>query len=161
MKFDIDKADFANPNHCSGIVDVLNSYATDEIGRGNPLSEDVRKRLVSELSNHPAAFVLMAFVDSQAVGIAICFMGFSTFQARPLLNIHDLAVLPEFRGLGIGRALLNTVEAYAIERGCCKLTLEVREDNRRAFGLYERFGFGDFVAGNSTVRTRFLSKSIH
>ena len=161
MKFDIYKADFANPNHCSGIVDVLNSYATDEIGRGNTLSEDVRKRLISELNKHPAAFVLLAFVDGQAVGLAICFMGFSTFQACPLLNIHDLAVLPEFRAHGIGRALLSKVEAYAMERGCCKLTLEVREDNPRALGLYERFGFGDLMVGNSTVRTRFLSKSIH
>ncbi|MDP7573186.1 MAG: GNAT family N-acetyltransferase, partial [Myxococcota bacterium] len=91
------------------------------------------------------------------VGVAVCFLGFSTFQARPLLNIHDLAVLPEWRGRGVGRALLAAAEDRARQRGCCKLTLEVQDSNRRALQLYERFGFSDFVIGDSGP-TRFLAK---
>jgi len=83
-------------------------------------------------------------------------LGFSTFQARPLLNIHDLAVVPDWRGQGIGRALLEAVEVEAIQRGCCKITLEVQDANRQARGLYERYGFADFVVANSP--TRFLCK---
>jgi len=103
--------------------------------------------------------VLLAVSEGRPVGVAVCFLGFSTFQARPLLNIHDLAVLPEWRGKGIGRALLAHVEDRARRRGCCKLTLEVLDDNARARGLYESLGFSDFVVGDSAP-TLFLTKAL-
>jgi ribosomal protein S18 acetylase RimI-like enzyme len=58
-----------------------------------------------------------------------------------LINIHDLAVTAECRGQGVGRRLLEGVEAKARALGCGKVTLEVREDNVSARGLYRRFGF--------------------
>lgn len=158
VKVDIREADFSNPAHCAGIVAVLNSYAADPVGGEEPLTQQVQERLVPALRDHPTALVLLAFADQHAVGVAVCFLGFSTFQARPLLNVHDLAVVPEYRGKGIGRALLTAAEAQALRRGCCKLTLEVQDDNRRARGLYESFGFADFVVNNSA--TRFLSKPL-
>ncbi len=75
------------------------------------------------------------------MGIAVCFIGFSTFAARPLINIHDLAVLPEGRGNGVGRKLLTAVERKAREMNCCKVTLEVLENNRRALKVYAAAGF--------------------
>jgi GNAT superfamily N-acetyltransferase len=158
MTVDVRVADFANPAHCSAVIDVLDTYAADPIGGGVPLACDVRERLVPALSAHPTALILLAFDERRPVGIAVCFVGFSTFQARALLNIHDLAVIPACRGRGIGRALLTAAEAQAVQRGCCKLTLEVQDDNRRARALYERFGFADFVVGASP--TRFLSKNL-
>ena len=89
----------------------------------------------------------------------VCFFGLSTFQARPLLNIHDLAVVPEYLGKGIGRALLSAAETRARRHGCCRLTLEVQDDNQWARSLYESFGFEDFIVGNSAP-TRFLSKAL-
>ena len=158
MDVRIREADCANPVDGAGVVDVLNSYASDPIGGGQPLSPEVRERLPLGLRDHPTTLVLLAFVKERPVGVAVCFFGFSTFQARPLLNIHDLAVVPEWRGQGIGGALLEAVEAKAIRRGCCKITLEVQDANRRARGLYERNGFADFVIGNSP--TRFLCKPL-
>jgi len=158
MNLEISDADFANPAHCAGIVEVLNSYAIDPVGGGEALSADVRQRLVPALREHPTALVLIAFVDRRPVGVAVCFFGFSTFEARPLLNVHDLAVLPEYRGKGVGRALLGAAEARAVRRNCCKLTLEVQDDNRRARALYKSFGFADFVVANSA--TRFLAKRL-
>jgi ribosomal protein S18 acetylase RimI-like enzyme len=87
-------------------------------------------------------------------------VGFSTFAARLLINIHDLAVIPEYRGRGIGRLLLEAVEAKGHELGCCKLTLEVREDNQRAQRLYDKFGFGDMPSEQGPVRHRFLQKRL-
>lgn len=159
IRLDISEADFADPAHCAAIVTMLDAYAADPIGGGIPLSGAVRERLIPALREQPTALVLLAFADRQPVGIAVCFFGFSTFQARPLLNIHDLAVLSAWRGRGVGRALLTAAEARARRRGCCKLTLEVQDDNRRARGLYERFGFADFVVAGSV--TRFLSKPLH
>ena len=68
-------------------------------------------------------------------------MGFSTFRAKPLINIHDIAVSPAARGQGIGRLLLTRIEQDARALGCCKVTLEVRSDNARAMGLYQAVGF--------------------
>lgn len=159
MHFDIVDADFETAAHRAGILDVLNSYADDSVGGGEPLSSDVRDRLVPGLRDHPTTWVLLAVSEGRPVGVAVCFLGFSTFQARPLLNIHDLAVLPEWRGKGIGRALLANAEDRARRRGCCKLTLEVQDDNAGALGLYESFGFSDFVVGDSAP-TRFLTKAL-
>jgi GNAT superfamily N-acetyltransferase len=159
MKLEIHEADLDNPVHCAGIVDVLNSYASDPVGGGEALSTEVCERLVPALRSHPGALVLLAFVDARPIGISVCFLGLSTFQARPLLNIHDLAIVPEWRGKGIGRALLGAAEVRALRHGCCKLTLEVQDDNRRARALYESFGFSDFLVGNSAP-TRFLSKNL-
>jgi ribosomal protein S18 acetylase RimI-like enzyme len=87
-------------------------------------------------------------------------VGFSTFEARPLVNVHDLAVLPEHRGRGVGRALLAGVEQRARARGCCKLTLEVLDTNETARRLYARFGFQDFPLQGDPVPTRFLAKPL-
>lgn len=152
-------ADYDDPVHRDGILDVLDSYASDPIGGGKALPAEVRGSLLPKLRTHPTARVLLALADTTPVGVAICFMGFSTFRAKALLNIHDLAVLPEWRGKGVGRAILAAAEEQARREGCCKLTLEVQEDNLRARGLYESFGFGDFVIGGPAP-TRFLSKSL-
>ncbi len=159
VKVQVRAADYGNPGDRAGIIEVLDSYASDPVGGGKPLRDDVRKRLVPALRDQANALVLLAFVEGQPVGLAVCFFGFSTFQARPLLNIHDLAVLPTYRGRGVGRALLVEAEKQARSRGCCKLTLEVQDDNARARSLYERFGFADFVVGASAP-TRFLCKPL-
>jgi ribosomal protein S18 acetylase RimI-like enzyme len=159
MDIRVSKADFADPRDAAGILTVVNSYASDPIGGGKPLPLDVRERLVPALREQPNALVLLAFADDEPVGIAVCFFGLSTFSARRLLNIHDLAVVPEYRGKGVGPALLQAVEDHARRERCCKLTLEVQDDNTRARTLYRRFGFEDFVVGNSAP-TRFLTKPL-
>src|SRR6478672_1112736 len=98
MAIAIRDADFADPRHRDGIVAVLGSYAADPMGGGAPLPADVRARVVAGLESHPTTLVLLALDDAMPVGVAVCFVGFSTFAARPLLNVHDLAVLPEYRG---------------------------------------------------------------
>jgi len=143
----------------AAIVTLLDSYASDPRGGGQPLSADVRERLIPGLIQHPTARIWLAFDRAEPVGLCVGFIGFSTFQARALLNIHDLAVLPGHRGSGIGRALLAAAEEHAREAGCCKLTLEVQDDNTPARHLYERYGFRDVVYGHSGP-TRFLGKSL-
>jgi GNAT superfamily N-acetyltransferase len=158
MDLRIREADFDDPRDCADVIRVLDSYASDPAGGGGPLPSDVRTRLVPALRAHPTALVLLAFVAAEAVGIAVCFEGLSTFVARPLINIHDLAVVAAYRGKGVGSALLAAVEKEAAARGCCKLTLEVQDANRRARSVYERFGFRDFTVAGSP--TRFLSKPL-
>src|SRR5262249_14428035 len=125
------------------------AYAMDPMGNGGALAEDVLDRLIPGLQQCPGTLIFLAYLDERAVGIATCFAGFSTFQARPLINIHDLAVIPDVRGHGIGRRLLAVVEARARELGCCKLTLEVQENNRGARRLYVQAGFAQAVYGDA------------
>jgi ribosomal protein S18 acetylase RimI-like enzyme len=160
VDIEVSEADFTSPDHARAIVEILDSYAREGVGGGRPLSKPVREHLVPQLAARPNALVLLAFADVGPVGVAVCFLGFSTFAARPLLNIHDLAVLPDLRGLGIGRALLDAAESRARQLGCCKLTLEVREDNERARSLYERVGFGDYAPGAEPTPTLFLEKRV-
>jgi ribosomal protein S18 acetylase RimI-like enzyme len=143
----------------AAIILLLNAYATDPRGGGKPLPDDVRARLASGLRATSGARVWLAFDGAEAVGVCVGFLGYSTFRARPLLNIHDLAVLPGHRGRGIGRSLLAAAEAQALAEGCCKLTLEVQEDNTPARRLYESFGFADVRYGDSGP-TRFLGKDV-
>jgi ribosomal protein S18 acetylase RimI-like enzyme len=148
-----------NARDAAAILTLLDSYASDPRGGGQPLPGDVRTRLIPGLIQHPTTRIWLAFDGAEPVGLCVGFIGFSTFQARALLNIHDLAVLPGRRGGGIGRALLAAAEQHAREADCCKLTLEVQDDNTPARHLYERYGFRDVVYGNSGP-TRFLSKSL-
>ncbi|RKT47297.1 GNAT family N-acetyltransferase [Thiocapsa rosea] len=152
---DLDRSDDAH-----AVVTLLNAYARDAMGAGESLPEDVTQRLVPALRRVQDHLVLLARDGEDAVGLAICFQGFSTFRARPLLNIHDLAVLPSHRGRGIATALLAAIEAEARRRGCCKLTLEVREDNPRAEALYRALGFGAGSAGECSVQYRFIEKRL-
>ncbi len=111
------------------------------MGNGRDLPEAVQKSLVDGLREHPTTLIFLAFDEDRPVGMATCFVGFSTFAARRIINIHDLHVPAEFRHKGIGRRLLEAVEAKARLLDCCKLTLEVQENNRVALALYRRFGF--------------------
>jgi ribosomal protein S18 acetylase RimI-like enzyme len=114
------------------------------MGGGRPLAVEARERVVPGLAQTPGAFSLLARLDGEIAGFANCFTGFSTFAAQPLVNVHDLAVLPDYRGRGVGGALLRGVEHEAERRGASKVTLEVLSRNERAKSLYLALGYGDY-----------------
>lgn len=134
-------ADLADARDLAAYLAMLDAYARDPLGAGQPLEPRVRERLARDLPSHPTLVALLAEHDTDAIGFATCFVGYSTFLARPLLNLHDIAVLPAWRGRGVADVLLAAVERQARERDCCRLTLEVRDDNPRAQAVYRRFGF--------------------
>lgn len=155
----IDRADYADPRDAGDVVALLDAYARDPMGGGVPLGDAVKARLIDDLAANPQAFSLLARVDDQAVGLANCFMGYSTFAAAPLINIHDLAVLPGHRGAGIGKALLVSVEAEALKRRACKITLEVLSGNP-ARHLYARQGYGDYQLDPAAGHALFWQKRL-
>ena len=87
------------------------------MGAGRPLEPELRSKLLRGLRDHPGTHVLLARASCDPVGMAVCFQGFSTFLARPLLNVHDLIVIPTARGRGVGWQLLTAVEDLARELG--------------------------------------------
>ena len=91
-------------------------------------------------ASDPAAEVLIAHVDRQPAGFALFFPTFSTFLARRGLWLEDLFVYPEYRGAGVGKALLRAVAALARDRGCGRLEWSVLDWNTPAIRFYEGLG---------------------
>lgn len=89
---------------------------------------------------HPAAETLVAEVAGKPVGYALYFTTFSTFRAQPGLYLEDVFVEPEYRGRGIGKALMAAVARVGVERGCGRLEWSVLDWNASAIGFYRALG---------------------
>ena len=86
------------------------------------------------------AETIIAEDDGQPVGFALFFHNYSTFLAQPGLYLEDLFVVPEKRGAGVGRALLERLAQIAVERGCGRLEWAVLDWNVDAIRFYQRLG---------------------
>ena len=145
------------------IVILLNAYANDPLGGASPLPEYTQKHLAAELIKRAAtAHVFLACLGSPAntIAICICFEGFSTFQAKSILNIHDLYVSSAYRRHGISRMLLQAAQDTATTIGCCKLTLEVLSKNEPAKSSYSKFGFSNYKLSVDTGVAEFWEKKL-
>ena len=159
----VTEADLSLPGHAVAVLAMLDAYSADPMADGHPLSADARANLIAGLRAHPTTLVFLAFHPDGPMGVAglaTCFRGFSTFAAKPLINLHDFYVVPSLRGRGIGRALLAAVERKARETGCCKLTLEVLENNTPARRLYESRGFSQAQYSEAAGKAIFLWKPL-
>lgn len=140
-RYRIVAADLDDPEHCAGLLHCLDDYAAGPMGRSAGLSAEVQRAIVPGLRQHPERLLRLALHGREVVGVAVCFLGFSTFSAKPRLNVHDLCVLAAHRAQGVGRALLESVLEGARAAGCSGVTLEVRTDNEVAQRLYHSLGF--------------------
>ena len=152
------RVNYQDQAQAQALVMLLDAYARDPMGGGEGLSEEVKSRLCRDLAQRSDAVSFIAWEGAQPLGLINCIEGYSTFKAQPLMNIHDIAVLPAYRGRGVGQALLAAAEAHARERGCCKLTLEVLTGNRVALRSYQRFGFAPYVLDPSAGQASFMQK---
>lgn len=149
---------YDDPAHASALVELLDAYAREPVGGGKPLSDFARANLVDALAARLFVFSVLAFDGEIPVGLVNAIEGFSTFACRPLVNVHDVIVLPSHRGRGIAAALFAEVEAIARERDACKLTLEVLSGNRAARSLYEKLGFDDYRLDPTMGHAQFMQK---
>jgi len=155
------RADYADPVHASALLSLLDAYARDPMGGGEPLTEFTKTNLVTALAARPQAFSVLAFLAGDAevpVGLINCIEGFSTFACRPLVNVHDVVVLPAYRGQRVAQKMLALVEEIALQQGACKLTLEVLPGNVGAVKLYRRVGFTNYQLDPVMGDAQFLQK---
>ncbi len=186
----IHRVDYLAARDASDLRMLLDLYARDPMGGAEPLAASALERLCADLARRPDAASFLAYRPSgqpsrpdpsetgeshgqpspssageslaqwAPVGLINCFEGYSTFKAQPLLNVHDIVVHPRVRGQGIGQALLAAAQQLAIDRGCCKLTLEVLSGNTVAMKSYDRFGFAyyqlDPEAGHAVLMQKWL-----
>lgn len=159
-KIEIVSANYLDEAHARDLCYLLDRYAKDEMGGAVGLTEEVKSNLAAELSKRPHAFSLLCYVNNRAAGLINCFEAFSTFKCKPLINIHDVIVVDEFRGHGLSQRMLAAVEEIARERGCCKLTLEVLEGNVPAKNSYLKYGFTGYELDPVFGRALFWEKSL-
>jgi len=154
----VNVVDFHDPEQQKSLLELLDMYARDPMGGGEALADDVKRRLCSDLANTPSAVSFLAYADGLPVGLLNAMMGYSTFKAKPLMNVHDIAVSPAYRGQGVGQSLLAAAQTYALGKGCCKLTLEVLSGNHTAMRSYERFGFEQYSLLPENGQALFMQK---
>lgn len=94
---------------------------------------------------------LIAELDGEAAGFALFFFNYSTWKGRPGVYLEDIYVEPHLRGRGVGKALLRQVAAFAVEKGCQRLQLEVLDWNTPAIDFYRAMG-GEFLDEWRNVR---------
>ncbi|NEQ26509.1 MAG: GNAT family N-acetyltransferase, partial [Microcoleus sp. SIO2G3] len=90
--------------------------------------------------DRPFAEAIVIDQDGEIAGLALYFTSYSTFLTQPGLYIEDLFVWPQFRGRGLGTALIAAVARQAIDRDCGRVEWGVRTWNHDALRLYERIG---------------------
>jgi GNAT superfamily N-acetyltransferase len=99
----------------------------------------------------PFFWCLLAEQNGKPAGFALCFYSYSTWLGRPGVYLEDLFVLPEMRGRGTGKALLQRVAAIAVEKNCPRLGWEVLDWNTPAVDFYSAMG-ADFLDTWRNVR---------
>lgn len=151
-------ASYTSAADAAALVLLLNAYASDPAGGGHPLSDFAQANLATELARRPQAFSVLAFDGETPVGLINCIEGFSTFACKPLVNVHDVAVLASHRGQRIAERMFEVAELEARRRGAVKLTLEVLSGNAPAARLYARLGFAGYQLDPALGEARFLQK---
>ena len=96
--------------------------------------------LADQLFGKKNAEVLFALENGKEVGFALFFHNFSTFLGRAGLYLEDLFVLPEHRGKGYGKAILQRLAAIAVERGCGRMEWWCLDWNQPSIGFYKSLG---------------------
>jgi ribosomal protein S18 acetylase RimI-like enzyme len=160
MKIEVLTLNYQETQHAQDMFFLIDNYVLDLMGRGTALSQSVKDNLASELTKLPHAFSVICYVDKKLAGLVNCFEAFSTFKCKPLINIHDVVVAEEYRGLGLGQKMLQHVENIAIHKGCCKVTLKVLEANHIAKNAYIKFGFSSYELNPKMGKAQFLEKPL-
>ena len=89
---------------------------------------------------NPYYFCIIAELDGVPAGFSLYFYDYSTWLGRPGLYLEDLFVLPQHRGVGVGKALLQRLAAIALEKGCARMKWEVLDWNTPAIDFYNAMG---------------------
>jgi ribosomal protein S18 acetylase RimI-like enzyme len=138
---DVIVGDIQNTEHRQAMLAQLDLYMQDPMAGHGKMSDTLAVKLVEGLLAQPNYLFFLAKCNGEYAGVANCFVNFSTFKAKKLVNIHDFSVSPLFRKRGIGVAMMEKIIDFAREQGYAKVNLEVRHDNINAQQLYKKMRF--------------------
>lgn len=129
---------YAKKQDLALILDYINGLAEYE----NLENEVVATEEILEewIFNQKKAEVILAQADGEEAGFILFFHNFSTFLGRAGIYLEDLYVRPEFRGSGVGKALLKKLGAITVERGCGRLEWSCLDWNQKSIDFYRSLG---------------------
>lgn len=127
----------AQPEDCDAIFSLIQGLAEYE-KLSDAVTGDALALKEHLFGLHKFAEVILALYDTQAVGFALFFHNYSTFLTKPGIYLEDIFVLPQYRRLGIGKALLSKLAQIALERNCGRLEWSVLDWNEPAIAFYRR-----------------------
>lgn len=125
---------FARPEDTETILRFILALADYEHLRGEVIATP--ELLREWIFEKQKAEVLLAQKGESVIGFALFFHNFSTFLGRAGIYLEDLFVLPEYRGLGCGKALLARLAQITLERGCGRLEWACLDWNRPSIDFY-------------------------
>ena len=106
----------------------------------------------------PRLYCDIAEWDGEPAGLAVWFLNFSTFRGRHGLYVEDLFVRPQFRGCGIGKALMARLAKHCVERGLARFEWAVLDWNAPSIAFYKSIGAQ--VMGEWRI-CRLTGKALH
>lgn len=160
MTIQIIRVDYAKTQHGKDLLELLNRYALDPAGGEQALNAYTHSNLLAALQNRSDAVSFIAYDELLAVGLLNAFEGFSTFACRPLLNVHDVYVIPNYRRQAVAKKLFNAAQEFALENNCAKLTLEVLSKNDAAKHCYRKLGFKPYSLKEDIGDAVFWQKNL-
>jgi GNAT superfamily N-acetyltransferase len=130
---------FAVPDDASEILRLIRELADFE--KLDPPDSNAQKRLIEDaFSETPPFKVLLAEFGDRAVGYAFYFFSYSSFLAKKTLYLEDIYISNDFRGLGIGKQLINHLQKIASDNNCGRMEWVVLDWNKSAIDFYEKLG---------------------
>ena len=128
----------AKPGEAGLVLEFIKKLADYEECADEVIADEVT--LNHSLFVERSAEVVLAEENGEVVGFALFFHNFSTFVGRKGLYLEDLFVLPEKRGRGYGKALLNYLANIAVERNCGRMEWICLDWNKPALTVYSSIG---------------------
>ena len=117
----------------------------DRVYETAPGAEKTMRRFLADVAKSSYSFLFVAVVGDRTVGFISGELrqGSPTFLPKTWASVDDVFIEPEYRNRGMGRALLQSVQAWAQERGADGISLQVAAANLRGRKFYEDLGFRD------------------
>ena len=117
--------------------------AHDRVYETSPDAEKTMRRFLADVANSGYSFLFVAVTEGRTVGFISGELrqGSPTFLPKTWASVDDVFVEPEHRNRGMGRALLQSVRAWAEERDADGISLQVAASNTRGRTFYEELGF--------------------
>ena len=117
--------------------------AHDRVYETAPGAEKTMRRFLADVAHNGYSFLFVAAVGDTTVGFISGELrqGSPAFLPKTWASVDDVFVEPEYRNRGMGRALLQSVQDWAQERGADGISLQVAAANVRGRKFYEDLGF--------------------
>lgn len=139
MKVIFRETNMENKRDNESIVLLLNEFMNRNDQPNS--TEKIDISIIGKLKKLSTTKIYLCENCNDIIGIAVCFIGFSTYKQRELLNIHDFFIRKEWQGKGIGKKFLQYIDKECVKNNLCRVTLEVYGDNTNAIKLYNQSGY--------------------